>query len=210
MVIVKHANPCGAGPSPVRSTRPTKKAFESDPTSAFRRYHRPERRGRRRSGRKHLRDLYRDPAGPGLYAGSPAGLLRENRNLRLLTGGSLPRPATTAKYVSGGLLLQDPDLLEDAADYQVVTRARPPGEQMQDLLFAWRVAKTVKSNAIVLAEKRAGRSGVGAGQMSRVESAGIAAKKAGARSRGRGRRQRRVFPFRRRGGDPGGGWGRRP
>ncbi len=192
VVIVKHANPCGAAVAG-SIHEAYKKAFESDPTSAF-------------GGiialsaevdgdlAGSISEIFTEILLAPDFTPEARQVFSEKPNLRLLTGGSLPRPATTAKYVSGGLLLQDPDLLEDAADYQVVTRARPPGEQMQDLLFAWRVAKTVKSNAIVLA-KNGGTVGVGAGQMSRVESAGIAAKKAGARSRGAVAASDAFFPF---------------
>src|SRR5215207_2061073 len=74
---------------------------------------------------------------------------------------------------TGGVLLQASDAVEDDSEYRIVTEARPSPQQMGDLIFAWRVARVVKSNAIVLARDGA-TVGVGAGQMSRVDSSGIA------------------------------------
>jgi phosphoribosylaminoimidazolecarboxamide formyltransferase/IMP cyclohydrolase len=103
------------------------------------------------------------------------------KNLRLLTTDSLPNPQEAGlaiRQVSGGLLVQDKDSGHvDLADLKVVTKLAPTPEQMADLLFAWKVAKHVKSNAIVYA-KGGATVGVGAGQMSRLDSALIAAKKA--------------------------------
>ena len=82
------------------------------------------------------------------------------------------------KRVGGGLLVQTPDHFKiDASDLKTVTRVKPTAQQREDLLFAWRVAKYVKSNAIVFCSQ--GQTlGIGAGQMSRVDSARIAAIKA--------------------------------
>lgn len=84
--------------------------------------------------------------------------------------------------------------MENTASYEVVTKAWPSEDQMRDLMFAWRVAKTVKSNAIVLVKDEA-TVGVGAGQMSRVESAQIAVYKAGERTRGAVAASDAFFPF---------------
>jgi phosphoribosylaminoimidazolecarboxamide formyltransferase/IMP cyclohydrolase len=103
------------------------------------------------------------------------------KNLRLLTTGALADPmavAQTIRQVSGGYLMQDKDNGRVAAsDLRVVTKVKPTDAQMADLLFAWKVAKHVKSNAIVYVKDGA-TVGVGAGQMSRIDSALIAAKKA--------------------------------
>jgi phosphoribosylaminoimidazolecarboxamide formyltransferase/IMP cyclohydrolase len=108
-------------------------------------------------------------------------ILADKQNLRLLVTGALPDPAApgmTAKTLSGGLLLQSRDAGGLAAeDLKVVTKRAPDESEIRDLLFAFRVAKHVKSNAIVYA--RGGATiGVGAGQMSRVDSSRIAAWKA--------------------------------
>jgi phosphoribosylaminoimidazolecarboxamide formyltransferase/IMP cyclohydrolase len=102
------------------------------------------------------------------------------QNVRVLCCGewSSSKPAFDYKRVNGGLLIQDRDLgMISAADLKVVSQRQPSEEQMRDLLFAWKVAKFVKSNAIVYAHD--GQTiGVGAGQMSRINSARIAAIKA--------------------------------
>jgi len=103
------------------------------------------------------------------------------KNLRLLTVGALPDPTTPAripKFVSGGFLLQDRDGGRiQASDLTVATTRQPTQDELRDLMFAWRVAKHVKSNAIVYAKDGA-TVGIGAGQMSRVDSTRIAARKA--------------------------------
>jgi phosphoribosylaminoimidazolecarboxamide formyltransferase/IMP cyclohydrolase len=94
--------------------------------------------------------------------------------------GSLtkPKPAFEYKSISGGLLVQDKDLEQlNIKDLKCVTKIQPNSEQMKDLLFAWKVAKSVKSNAIVYA-KNLMTIGIGAGQMSRIYSAKIASIKA--------------------------------
>jgi phosphoribosylaminoimidazolecarboxamide formyltransferase/IMP cyclohydrolase len=91
-------------------------------------------------------------------------------------------------------LLQTSDAVGDDSEYRVVTEARLSPEQMNDLIFAWRVARVVKSNAIVLARDGA-TVGVGAGQMSRVDSSDIAVKKAGERAQGAVAASDAFFPF---------------
>jgi len=102
-------------------------------------------------------------------------------NVRLLAVGSLDRPTSkekSVKYVVGGLLVQDRDLLgADGSDWKVVTKRRPSEREMADLRFSWLVCKHVKSNAIILAKDKA-MLGCGAGQMSRVNSAELAVKMA--------------------------------
>jgi phosphoribosylaminoimidazolecarboxamide formyltransferase/IMP cyclohydrolase len=104
----------------------------------------------------------------------------DKKNVRLLSCGewSVPGPALDYKRVNGGLLVQDRDLgMITRDDLSVVSKCQPTEQQLQDLMFAWIVAKFVKSNAIVYAAN--GQTiGVGAGQMSRINSARIAAIKA--------------------------------
>ncbi|MEM7750810.1 MAG: bifunctional phosphoribosylaminoimidazolecarboxamide formyltransferase/IMP cyclohydrolase, partial [Pseudomonadota bacterium] len=101
------------------------------------------------------------------------------KNLRLLVTGGLPQRAARLSWrqVSGGFLVQDQDTGVIAADdLKVVTDRAPNESELKDLLFAWKVAKHVKSNAIVYAKELA-TVGIGAGQMSRVDSSRIAARK---------------------------------
>ena len=108
-------------------------------------------------------------------------ILAEKPNLRLLVTGAMPDPAAQAvkiKSVAGGFLAQSRDNgAISADDLTIVTSAKPTSGQIDDMMFAWRVCKHVKSNAIVFAADRC-TVGVGAGQMSRVDSARIAAQKA--------------------------------
>ena len=191
-VIVKHANPCGAalGASVADAYR---KALASDPQSAF-------------GGIVALSgDVDGDLASeisntfteilvaPG-FTEEAREILSVRPNVRVLVAGPLSRPAHSSKYVTGGVLLQASDAVEDDSEYRVVTETHPSPQQMEDLIFAWRVARVVKSNAIVLAKDRA-TVGVGAGQMSRVDSSGIAVRKAGKRARGAAAASDAFFPF---------------
>ena len=178
-VIIKHANPCGAARGATLKDA-YQKAFDCDRTSAF--------GGIVALNQPLDEETARDIVGiftevviaPGV-SDAAAAVFREKKNLRLLTTSGLadPRaPLIAAKQVAGGWLVQDKDTGAVAeSDLQVVTKLHPTAEQMADLLFAWTVAKHVKSNAIVYVKDRA-TVGVGAGQMSRVDSALIAAKKA--------------------------------
>ena len=117
------------------------------------------------------------------YSAAALEVFKSKVNVRILKislphDGSLGRNATEIKRVSSGLLVQSADNHELAlADLKVVTRKQPTPEQLQDLLFAWKVAKYVKSNAFVFC-KGGMTMGVGAGQMSRLDSARIASIKA--------------------------------
>jgi phosphoribosylaminoimidazolecarboxamide formyltransferase/IMP cyclohydrolase len=112
----------------------------------------------------------------------------------VLVAAPLSHPRLSAKQVTGGILLQDTDAVENDVGYKVVTEAHPSEQQMKELLFVWRVARVVKSNAIVLARDGA-TVGVGAGQMSRVDSSEIAVKKAGEKARGSVAASDAFFPF---------------
>jgi phosphoribosylaminoimidazolecarboxamide formyltransferase/IMP cyclohydrolase len=125
-------------------------------------------------------------------------VLAHKKNVRLLLTGNLPDPADsgfTARTIAGGLLVQSRDSGRVApADLQIVTRRAPTDAEMRDLIFAFRVCKHVKSNAIVYA--RAGATvGIGAGQMSRVDSARIAAWKAQSATQGSVCASDAFFPF---------------
>ncbi len=130
-------------------------------------------------------------------------------NVRLLAIGRIAPGDGQAEFrqIDGGLLYQTADdLPDDEAEWKVVTTTQPSDAQLVDLRFAWAVCRHVKSNAIVLVKNQA-LVGVGAGQMSRVDSVEIAIKKAGDRAAGRGLGIRCLLPVRRR--DPSRGRGRR-
>ncbi|AKS47520.1 IMP cyclohydrolase /phosphoribosylaminoimidazolecarboxamide formyltransferase [Octadecabacter temperatus] len=179
VAIIKHANPCGVAKGATLAEA-YKSAFECDQTSAF-------------GGIIALNgelDAETAEAITGIFTevviapsvtDEAKAMFAAKKNLRLLTTGGLADPmavAETIRQVSGGYLMQNKDNGHiTAADLKVVTKVAPTDEQLADLLFAWKVAKHVKSNAIVYVKDGA-TVGVGAGQMSRVDSALIAATKA--------------------------------
>ena len=179
-VIVKHANPCGVAiaDTPLAAYR---LAFATDPVSAFGgiiAFNRPVDAATRRSGR---RAISRGADRARLHAGCAGGDCREEERARARSCASLRcrlGAARDMKRVGGGLLVQTPDDRNVArTELKVVTASAPTPGETKDLLFAWRVAKFVKSNAIVYCG--GGRTlGIGAGQMSRVDSTRIAAIKA--------------------------------
>ena len=176
-VIVKHANPCGAA---IGASLPEayKKAFATDPVSAFGGIIAFNRSLDAATAEAVVQQFVEVVIAPHV-SDAAAEVFSRKANIRLLT--VQPAAAGNAfdfKRVGGGLLVQTPDSLNvTASQLKVVTRLKPTESQMRDLLFAWRVAKFVKSNAIVFCGN--GQTlGVGAGQMSRVDSARIAALKA--------------------------------
>jgi len=174
-VIVKHANPCGVAIAE-STQRAYQKAFQTDPTSAFGgiiAFNRPVDAATVEAVSGQFLEVLLAPA----YDDAALALLAAKKNVRVLRVPMGPgENAFDVKRVGGGWLVQTPDA--DAADgLTVASRRQPTPQQLADLQFAWTVAKHVKSNAIVFA--RDGMTlGVGAGQMSRVDSARIAAIKA--------------------------------
>ena len=178
-VIVKHANPCGvAVDSSIMAAY--EKAFETDPTSAFGgiiAFNRPL--DAHTANRILERQFVEVIIAPGVETGVTE-LFEKKPSVRLLTVESLKHKPMQLDYrrVQGGLLIQDTDIgSRIESELTCVTKNKPSSEQMSDLLFAWKVAKFVKSNAIIYANNQQ-TIGVGAGQMSRVYSARIAAIKA--------------------------------
>ncbi|OQC02059.1 MAG: Bifunctional purine biosynthesis protein PurH [Alphaproteobacteria bacterium ADurb.Bin100] len=184
-MIVKHANPCGVavGKDALQSYS---KAFQTDPTSAFGgiiAFNRTVDGAAAQQVSKQFVEVLMAPD----YTPEALDIFKAKVNVRLMkivlpAGGATAweqgRNAMDAKRVGSGLLLQTADNHELAlTDLKVVTKVQPTAEQLQDLLFAWKVAKYVKSNAIVFCANGM-TMGVGAGQMSRLDSARIASIKA--------------------------------
>ncbi|MBI1965452.1 MAG: bifunctional phosphoribosylaminoimidazolecarboxamide formyltransferase/IMP cyclohydrolase [Betaproteobacteria bacterium] len=176
-VIVKHANPCGAAVAGSLAEA-YRKAFATDPASAFGgiiAFNRELDGGTAEALSRQFVEVVIAPA----YAAEAGGALAQKANIRVLV--VTPAPGANEldlKRVGGGLLVQTPDMARlGAGELKIVTQAKPDAAQLADLLFAWRVATFVKSNAIVFCGGGA-TLGVGAGQMSRVDSARIAAIKA--------------------------------
>ena len=199
-VIVKHANPCGVAVADTIG-QAYELAFATDPESAF----------------GGIIAFNRELDGPTAAAicdkqfveviiaptisDDAKAAVAEKKNVRLLACGEwqASAPALDYKRVNGGLLLQDRDLgMVTAADLKVVSQRQPTEDEIRDLLFTWKVAKMVKSNAIVYG-KNGQTIGVGAGQMSRINSARIAAIKAehaGLEVKGAVMASDAFFPFR--------------
>ena len=131
---------------------------------------------------------------PGFSEGALVALMARRTSASWRPKPSYPRDPEVRR-VAGGYLIQDQDWIDPLDDLKVVTKAQPSEEQMADLRFAWTVCKHVKSNAIVLA-KDLTAVGVGAGQMSRVESTQLAAMRAGDRAIGTVCASDAFFPFR--------------
>ncbi len=179
-VIVKHANPCGVALG-ANLGEAYERAYACDPVSAFGGIiafnHRVDAQVARTIVQRQFVEVVIAPA----FAGDAVEVFASKPNVRLLATGEWDELAPHAfdyKRIAGGLLVQDTDrdtLL--LSDLKVVSRRVPDASELHDLLFAWHVAMFVKSNAIIYA--RDGRTiGIGAGQMSRVVSARIAAFKA--------------------------------
>jgi phosphoribosylaminoimidazolecarboxamide formyltransferase/IMP cyclohydrolase len=205
-VIVKHANPCGVAVGK-DALECYSKAFRTDPTSAFGgiiAFNRPLDGAAAKEVVKQFVEVLMAPE----FSAEALEVFKARANVRLLQialppGGKTDwdngRNMMDVKRVGSGLLMQTADNHElQLADLKVVTKKQPTQEQLQDLLFAWKVAKYVKSNAIVFC--KAGMTmGVGAGQMSRLDSAriaGIKAEHAGLSLQGTAVASDAFFPFR--------------
>ncbi|MCU9848528.1 bifunctional phosphoribosylaminoimidazolecarboxamide formyltransferase/IMP cyclohydrolase [Defluviimonas sp. WL0024] len=176
--IIKHANPCGVarGATLLEAYRA---AYDCDRTSAFGGIVALNRPLDAATAEEICQIFTEVVIAPGADDAAKA-VFAAKKNLRLLTTAGLPDPRSPGlafRQVAGGFLVQDRDNgVITAADLKVVTRRAPTEAELKDLLFAWKVAKHVKSNAIVYV-KAGATVGVGAGQMSRVDSTRIAARK---------------------------------
>ncbi len=199
--VVKHNNPCGAASADtVREA--AQKAMEGDPVSAFGSV----------IGFNRIVDVATAEylSTPGLFVeaivapdfeAAAVGVLTSKpkwrNNVRLMQVGRLEEPTARRqfRYIDGGMLVQDADNLPDPeADWQVATEIQPTEQQLAELRFGWAACRHVKSNAIVLSKDQ-GLCGVGAGQMSRVDSVEIAIRKAGDRVAGSVLSSDAFFPF---------------
>ncbi len=179
-VIVKHANPCGVA---VRASirEAYEAAFRTDPTSAFGGIIAFNRELDGDTAKLIVERQFVEVIIAPIVSAEARAVVAAKQNVRLLECGAFPvqrAPAWDYKRVAGGLLVQDVDTaVVQPAQLKVVTRRAPTEAELHDLVFAWKVAKFVKSNAIVYVREQM-TIGVGAGQMSRVYSARIAGIKA--------------------------------
>jgi phosphoribosylaminoimidazolecarboxamide formyltransferase/IMP cyclohydrolase len=177
--IIKHANPCGVARGNTLAEAYTR-AFDCDRTSAFGGIVALNQPLDAETAERIVEIFTEVVIAPDASDEAKA-IFAAKKNLRLLTTGAMPspiRPALAYRQVSGGFLVQDKDVgrIEEEM-LRAVTRRHPSPREMADMVFAWTVAKHVKSNAIVYAKDSA-TVGIGAGQMSRVDSSRIAARKA--------------------------------
>ena len=199
-VIVKHANPCGVAVAG-SIAEAYQQAFDTDPESAFGGIIAFNAELDGDTARNIVERQFVEVIIAPEISDDAIAAVAEKKNVRLLrTGGwGSPSPTQDYKRVNGGLLIQDrDDGRVERGDLKVVTQREPSEQEWQDLLFAWKVAKFVKSNAIIYAANQR-TIGVGAGQMSRVNSARIAAIKAehaGLEVRGAVMASDAFFPFR--------------
>lgn len=185
--LLKHANPCGAAIGKTLSEA-YQRAYESDPLSAFGCIIGLNREVDLDCAEHlHQTQFVECILAPG-FTDDALKLLKKKKNRRLLVLRSIldgrPEGETAGRFVRGGLLVQAADdIIIGQADLKVATKRGPSEDELRDLLFAWRVVKHTKSNAIVLA-KNGATVGIGMGQTSRVDAGYMAVKRAGERARG--------------------------
>jgi len=196
-VVVKHTNPCGLACHDDLAEA-YRRAVAGDPVSAYGGIVAVNRELTEAAAEEIAKTFYEIVIAPA-FAEESLAILRKKRDLRILRVD--PRAAVGCasaleyRRISGGFLVQGPDsYADDSIELKVVTKRSPIEEEVADLRFAWRVAKHVKSNAIVLAKDRA-LLGMGAGQPNRVTSVHLALRRAEERARGAVLASDAFFPF---------------
>lgn len=200
-VIIKHNNPCGAAISHANLAQAYTKAYSCDKQSAFGGVIGFNRIVDAKTAALMGKIFLEAVIAPG-FDKDALEILKDKKNLRLLEIGSIPQhisppPAYDLKRVAGGLLIQTQDKAS-VTDLKTVTKREPTEEELEELLFAWKVCKHVKSNAIIFAKCRQ-TIGIGAGQMSRIDSTRIGIMKAndsGFDVKGSAMASDAFFPFR--------------
>ncbi len=179
VAIIKHANPCGVAVAD-NFIAAYRNALACDPVSAFGGIVALNGNLNAETAKEIIKVFTEVVIAPSADADAIAAFAKK-KNLRLLIAGDLPdpsEPSLTQRNVAGGILVQDRDNGHVApGNMKVVTNRQPTDAEMADMLMAWKIAKHVKSNAIVYVKDGA-TAGIGAGQMSRIDSARIAARKA--------------------------------
>jgi len=195
-VAIKHANPCGVGIGE-NIFEAYKKAYEGDPVSIFGGIVAVNEEVDASTAEEMAKIFLEIIIAPS-YSDDALKILKEKKNLRVLKLDSIkfrPEKAFELKRVSGGLLVQDSDYADfSIEDIKYVTVKKPTEEQMKDLLFAWKVVKHVKSNAIVIA-KDGKTLGIGPGQTNRIWSAQMSIDRAGEQVKGAVMASDAFFPF---------------
>lgn len=195
-IAVKHANPCGVGIG-TDIYEAYMKAYEGDPISIFGGIVAVNREVDEKTA-EELAKIFLEIVIAPSYSDEALKILRQKKNLRVLKLDSImsrPDEAFELKRVSGGLLIQDSDYKDfSMEDVSYVTEKKPTEQELKDLLFAWKVVKHVKSNAIVVAKD--GRTlGIGPGQTNRIWSAEMSITRAGEQVQGAVMASDAFFPF---------------
>jgi len=192
--ILKHTNPCGTALGTTISEA-YQKAFDTDSVSAFGGIVALNRPIDAATATALTKTFLECIVAPGCEPEAEA-IIKKKAKVRVLILPELTQgPAQTVKVIAGGLLVQDSDnVVEETSKWRAVTEKQPTAEELAELLFAWKVAKHVKSNAIVVTRDRT-TIGVGAGQMNRVGSVKLALEQAGEKSKGAILASDGFFPF---------------
>jgi phosphoribosylaminoimidazolecarboxamide formyltransferase/IMP cyclohydrolase len=193
-VIVKHANPCGVAIAD-NIEEAYKRAYEADSKSAFGgivALNRPCTKAIAEAVTSIFMEVILAPA----FTEEALMILSAQPNLRVLSLDMQHHHLWEMKFITGGALLQERDAhLVQLSDLQVVTKIKPSNEDNEAMLFAWRVLKHIKSNAILIAKENK-TIGIGAGQVSRIDSVDIALRKAAEQIKGAVLASDAFFPFR--------------
>jgi phosphoribosylaminoimidazolecarboxamide formyltransferase / IMP cyclohydrolase len=191
--VIKHSNPCGTATAATLAEA-YGAALDADRTSAFGGIVALNQECDA-STATAVAELFTEAVIAPDFAADALDILRSKKNLRILRAVPVTPEEFDVRNVAGGFLVQERDGADDLAAAKVVTASEPTPAEWDDLRFAWTVAKHVKSNAVVLA-KSGVAVGIGAGQMSRVDSTELAARRAGDRSAGSVCASDAFFPFR--------------
>lgn len=195
VAIIKHGNPCGLA-SGATLADAYEKALASDPVSAFGSIISVNRPLDAETVRR-MADLFVEVIAAPAYEPDALELLRKTKNLRILQPTGVQLRPLTLRTIYGGVLVQELDQSQadmNPTNWRIVSAKEPSADQLADLAFAWRTARHVKSNAIVYVKDQA-TVGIGAGQMSRVDSVMLAGHKAGDKAQGAVMASDAFFPF---------------
>lgn len=200
VAIIKHANPCGIATASPDATDAIadahRRAHACDPVSAFGGVIAANREVSLEMA-ETLKDIFTEVIVAPAFSAAALSVLTQKKNLRLLKlPANYRRDALEIRQISGGLLVQQPDVFEDfsSLQWQLVSGSPADRETLRDLEFAWRACRAVKSNAILLAKDGAS-VGVGMGQVNRVDSCHLAVNRAGERATGSVAASDAFFPF---------------
>ena len=197
VAIIKHNNPCGIAVSGVDIADAHRKAHACDPVSAYGGVIAANREVSVEMA-EQVAEVFTEVIVAPAYADGAVDVLARKKNIRILVAPAPRRGGAEIRPVSGGLLMQQSDVIDadgdDPTGWKLATGAAVPDDVLADLAFAWRTCRAVKSNAIVLAADGA-TVGVGMGQVNRVDAARLAVSRAGDRAKGSVAASDAFFPF---------------